>query len=147
MKVFDFILKMEKNLHVLVAIALLMISFGILVYTCFNTLRSLIVGGEDTIHVFILAIQDILLVIIVLELLWTVVTYIRMESIPLEPFLYVAIISAVRALILHATKTIEAVSSGEPLLEAIAKPAFHVFEILIIAVALYIVRSSKRFIS
>jgi uncharacterized membrane protein (DUF373 family) len=46
------------------------------------------------------AIHDILLVMIVLELLWTVLAYLREHTVPLEPFLFVGIISSVRKLLL-----------------------------------------------
>lgn len=144
-KFFNYISQSEKIMHVLVAISLLLVSAGILTYTFVNTISS-ILSGHDPIHTFITAIQDVLLVIIVLELLWTVVTYIRMESIPLEPFLYVGIISSVRALVLHGTKTIELVAEKQSIFEVILKPSLHVMEILIIAIAIYIIRASKRFL-
>ncbi|MGB9808295.1 MAG: phosphate-starvation-inducible PsiE family protein [Thermosulfidibacteraceae bacterium] len=145
MKGIELISRWEKFLHALVAISLLCISICILCYTAFNTV-FLLISGHEPIHVFIMAIQDILLVIIVLELLWTVVTYIRMESIPLEPFLYVGIISSVRALVLHGTKTIEVTGEKLNLFEVILKPGLHVLEILIIAFAIYIIRASKKFL-
>ena len=48
----------------------------------------------------LIVIHDIMLIMIVLELLWTIITYLREHTIPLEPFLFVGIISSVRKMLL-----------------------------------------------
>lgn len=48
----------------------------------------------------LIVIHDVMLTMIVLELLWTIITYLREHTIPLEPFLFVGIISSVRKMLL-----------------------------------------------
>lgn len=48
----------------------------------------------------LIVIHDVMLIMIVLELLWTIITYLREHTIPLEPFLFVGIISSVRKMLL-----------------------------------------------
>ncbi len=48
----------------------------------------------------LIVIHDVMLIMIVLELLWTIITYLREHAIPLEPFLFVGIISSVRKMLL-----------------------------------------------
>lgn len=48
----------------------------------------------------LIVIHDVMLIMIILELLWTIITYLREHTIPLEPFLFVGIISSVRKMLL-----------------------------------------------
>ena len=48
----------------------------------------------------LIVIHDVMLIMIVLELLWTIITYLQEHTIPLEPILFVGIISSVRKMLL-----------------------------------------------
>ncbi len=135
--------RVESVIQVSVAVCLLAIAASLLIYTVYHTFSE-IKSGHDVIHTFITSIQDILLVIIILEILWTVVNYIESQSIPLEPFLFIAIISGVRGLILQSTKTIEV--SHEDIYKVIMEIGVHGVSILLLVVALYILRKSRQFI-
>ncbi len=135
--------RVENLIQIGIAFSLLGIAAVILVYTVYHLVHQL-ASGREIIHTSIRAIQDILLVIIILEVLWTVVNYIESQSIPLEPFLFIAIISGVRGLILQSTKTIEA---GHQDIYTIAMEiGIHGVSILLLVVALYILRKSRCFL-
>ena len=136
--------KVEIIIQISIAFSLLVIAGALLVYTIYHTTQQLLMGKE-IIHTFIKSIQDILLVIIILEILWTVVSFIESHSIPLEPFLIIAIISSVRGLILQSTKTIEA--SPHEIYHIALEIGIHGVSILLLVVALYILRKSRRFIN
>ncbi|BAT71975.1 conserved hypothetical protein [Thermosulfidibacter takaii ABI70S6] len=133
----------ETIIQISIAFCLLLIAGALLIYTVYHTAHELMVG-KDVIHTFIKAIQDILLVIIILEILWTVVNFIESHAIPLEPFLIIAIISSVRGLILQSTKTIEAPS--HEIYHIAVEIGIHGLSIVLLVIALYILRKSRRYI-
>lgn len=133
----------ERSVYIAVSIVLLVIAVSFLCYTVYSAFIGFM-HKKDILHTVITAIQDVLLVIIILEILWTVMSYIELNSIPLEPFLFVAIISSVRGLILKSTKSIEMVDQN--IYKMVADVGIHVFEIFILIVALYILRKSRKFL-
>ncbi len=89
-------------------------------------------------------IHDIMLVMIVLELLWTVLTYLREHSVPLEPFLFVGIISSIRKLLLiSAQMSLSELGTelGEFQLREIA---YHGGLVFVLVLSLALVRYTKR---
>ncbi len=134
----------ETSIQILIAFSLLLIALALLIHTIIHTVQQLSTG-KNVIHTTIKGIQDILLVIIILEILWTVVSFIESSTIPLEPFLIIAIISSVRGLILQSTKTIEA--TGHELNQVIIEIGIHGLSILVLVIALYILRKSRKFTS
>ena len=90
------------------------------------------------------AVHDILLVMIVLELLWTVLTYLREHTVPLEPFLFVGIISSVRKLLLiGAQMSIEHTSPDTVNLQ-LREMMTHGGLVFVLIVGLVLVRWSRR---
>jgi len=71
-------------------------------------------------------------------------SYIESESIPLEPFLFVAIISSLRGLILKSTSALEA--GCNDLYGIVVEVGIHAVEIFVLVLALYILRKSRRFL-
>ncbi len=136
---------LEAWVHVGVGFALLLVATFFLGYTVYRAVHFLILG-KDVVHTVITTIQDVLLVMIVLEILWTVMTYISSRAIPLEPFLFVAIISSVRSLILQGTKAIE-MGVHENVYKMAVEIGIHVVQIFLLTLALYVVRKSRTFIS
>ncbi len=140
----DFLSTMEAWVHVGVGFALLVVAVYFLGYTIYRAFYQLAMG-KDVVHTVILTIQDVLLVMIILEILWTVMTYISSRAIPLEPFLFVAIISSVRSLILQGTKVIE-MGRHEDVYKMAVEIGIHVVQIFLLTLALYVVRKSRTFL-
>ncbi len=88
-------------------------------------------------------IHDIMLVMIVLELLWTVVTYLEEHTVPLEPFLFVGIISSVRKLLLIGAQMSLTEGGTETAHLQMRELMIHGGLILVLVVALTLVRWTR----
>ncbi len=95
-------------------------------------------------NAILMAIHDILLVMIVLELLWTVLTYLREHSVPLEPFLFVGIISSIRKLLLIGAQMSIEHASPEVIGLQLKEMATHGALVFVLIVGLVLVRWSRR---
>jgi len=132
----------EDWIHVAVAGSLLLIALVLLIYTLSHITISLLYH-EDVIHTLVKGIQDFLMVMIVLEIFWTVMTYLKGRSVTVEPFLFIGIISSVRGIILLGTKVLEGEITSKELYHFSIEIGVHSGEIFLLAVALYLVRSSR----
>lgn len=83
----------DDIVHVLVAVALLLCALFMLILTAtnFSTL------GVSSI---LLVINDVLFVLIIMELLWTVIRYLKRQEFSLKPFLAIGIISSLRRILM-----------------------------------------------
>ena len=88
-------------------------------------------------------IHDIMLVMIVLELLWTVVTYLQEHTVPLEPFLFVGIISSVRKLLLIGAQMSLSEGGVEAAHLQMRELMIHGGLVLVLVIALILVRWSR----
>jgi uncharacterized membrane protein (DUF373 family) len=97
--------------HVLVAVALLISALFMLVFTATNF-------AEITVSSILLVINDVLFVLIIMELLWTVIRYLKRQEFSLKPFLAIGIISSLRRiLMLEAQMSMKEHSDVFPLWE------------------------------
>ncbi len=86
------LLIMDDIVHVVVAIALLGAAIMMILYTILN-LRSL------ELQSILMVINDVLLVLIIMEVLWTVLRYLKRQKFSLNPFLAIGIISSIRRIL------------------------------------------------
>ena len=92
------IVKLDIVFHVVAAIMLLIACGFILFYGALNVLHP---SRESIIHL----INDVLLALIVLELLWTVNRFLKHQKFLLGPFLAIGIIAGVRRILLIEAQT------------------------------------------
>ena len=128
--------------QVLVALALL-ITAALVFWDLMVKLLGGVARGEQILQLAYQLIHDALLVLIILELVWTAVGYLRSRTLPLEPFLIVAVIASVRRLLFLGVQTVE----GEIQVMMLWDIAIHTMMVLIFALALYAVRKSRKFLS
>jgi uncharacterized membrane protein (DUF373 family) len=83
----------DDVIHVLVAGALLTSAVLMLAFTATN-LREISVSST------LLVINDVLFVLIIMELLWTVIRYLKRQEFSLKPFLAIGIISSLRRILM-----------------------------------------------
>ena len=83
---------MDAIVHVVLAIALLRAAIMMILYTILN-LRSL------ELQSILMVINDVLLVLIIMEVLWTVLRYLKRQKFSLNPFLAIGIISSIRRIL------------------------------------------------
>ena len=83
----------DDAVHVLVAVALLLAAVFMLVFTATNF-------ASINVTSILLVINDVLFVLIVMELLWTVIRYLKRQEFSLKPFLAIGIISSLRRILM-----------------------------------------------
>ena len=83
----------DDAVHVLVAVALLIAAVMMLMLTMTNFQE---VSVTSTLQV----INDVLFVLIIMELLWTIIRYLKRQEFSLKPFLAIGIISSLRRILM-----------------------------------------------
>ncbi len=83
----------DDVVHVLVAVALLVSAVFMLIFTATN-FRDLNVSS------ILLVINDVLFVLIIMELLWTIIRYLKRQEFSLKPFLAIGMISSLRRILM-----------------------------------------------
>jgi len=126
--------KLDEILHIIVAILLIALVFSI----AFYTVTHFVVYSPKMV---LKIVDDIMLMLIILELLWPVLRFLRKEKFSLSPFIYVGIISGVRRIL-----TIEARASIEHLQSYyhLAEIGVSVGVVLILGVTLLLYRKGEN---
>jgi len=92
------LVKADMILHVVAAVLLLIACGFIFFYAILNLANP---SRDSIIHL----INDVLLALIILELLWTVIRFLKKQKFILAPFLAIGIIAAVRRILLIEAQT------------------------------------------
>ncbi len=87
------LIKIDMVFHVIAAILLLAACSFIIYYATLNIFSP---SRDSMIHL----VNDVLLALIILELLWTVIRFLKKQRFVLGPFLAIGIIAAVRRILL-----------------------------------------------
>jgi uncharacterized membrane protein (DUF373 family) len=92
------LVKIDMGFHVVAALLLLVACAFILYYALLNVAHP---SRESIIHL----VNDVLLALIILELLWTVIRFLKKQKFIMGPFLAIGIIAAVRRILLIEAQT------------------------------------------
>ncbi|MEN8264387.1 MAG: phosphate-starvation-inducible PsiE family protein [Nitrospirota bacterium] len=92
------LLTMDIIFHILAAL-LLLIACGFMLYYAFLNIL------EPSRSSIIALVNDVLLSLIILELLWTVIRFLKKQKFTLGPFLAIGIIAAIRRILLIEAQT------------------------------------------
>lgn len=92
------LVKVDIFLHIVAALLLLGACSLVLYYALLNVVHP---TRESVIHL----VNDVLLALIILELLWTVIRFLKKQKFILAPFLAIGIIAAVRRILLIEAQT------------------------------------------
>ncbi len=92
------LIQIDMAFHVIAALLLLAACSLILYYAFLNVLTP---SRQSIIHL----VNDVLLALIILELLWTVIRFLKKQKFVLGPFLAIGIIAAVRRILLIEAQT------------------------------------------
>jgi uncharacterized membrane protein (DUF373 family) len=87
------LVKVDLVFHVIAALLLLAACGFILYYAMLNVMHP---SRDSIIHL----VNDVLLALIILELLWTVIRFLKKQKFVLGPFLAIGMIAAVRRILL-----------------------------------------------
>ncbi len=85
---------LDELVHILVALTLVVIALCMLGHTATYFMEL------NDVHSLLKAVNMVLLVLIVMELLWPVLSFLRKEPFTLNPFIYVCIISSIRRILI-----------------------------------------------
>ena len=133
----------DDLIHFAVAMVLAICGGLILIRTIPNLLHPDI---KTLLHV----LNDVLLVLIVMELMWPIIRFLKREPFTLNPFLYIGIISCIRRILLiEAEHSIVSQAANykaelENLWPVLTEMGAYVFIILILAVALRILAGCQE---
>lgn len=92
------LIKIDIVYHVVAAVLLLVACSFILYYALLNIMHP---SRDSIIHL----VNDVLLALIILELLWTVIRFLKKQKFILGPFLAIGMIAAVRRILLIEAQT------------------------------------------
>ena len=92
------LVKIDMVFHILAAVLLLIACCFIFYYAILNIL-------EPSRNAIIHLVNDVLLALIILELLWTVIRFLKKQKFSLAPFLAIGIIAAIRRILLVEAQT------------------------------------------
>jgi len=131
-------------LNILIAYILLVTGFLLTLYTCAEVVMEF-QAGKDVMGITITLVHHLLLIMIVLEILWTLKNYIRTQKLSVEAFIIIAVISSVRQ-ILVASASVTASPSAHsdsiisPLMGDLMSEAAVIF---LMVLAIYVLRKSR----
>ncbi len=127
--------QLDELLHILIAFLLVALVFCMAVYTVTH-FRAF--SPEAVLPI----IDDIMLMLIILELLWPVLRFLRRERFSLSPFIYVGIISGVRRILaIEAKASISHHQSYYSLIEI----GVSVGVVLVLGIVLWIYEKARQF--
>jgi uncharacterized membrane protein (DUF373 family) len=131
----------EDGVHYVIAALLV----GIAAVVLYHTIADFV--GRDTVYAVRItaAINGVLFVIIVLELLRTVLAHFETSELQLEPFIIIGVISAVRHILtIGARLTLQGEGSSEAFLHAQVELGVEAAVVLGLTIALILIRGSQR---
>lgn len=122
----------DDAVHVIVA-AFLVVAAFIMFYYAAKNLTDISVAAT------LMVVNDVLFVLIIAELLWTIIRYLRREKFSLAPFLFMGIISSLRRMLYIDAQM--SLGTGERTFEEnIMELGIHVTIIFVLVVAYYLIR-------
>ncbi len=138
--------KFDDIIQITVAIVLFAVATVVLVVASIHFITHF---KENISYALVMFIHELLMIMILLELVYTIMTFLREHSIPLEPFIIIGIISSLRKLLtIGAQMSIsesEAVMAENVFQHYITELIVNTGIVFILIVALYIIRKFKTF--
>jgi uncharacterized membrane protein (DUF373 family) len=129
------LVRIDVIFHILAAVLLLIACSFIFYYAILNIFAP---SRDSIIHL----VNDVLLALIILELLWTVIRFLKKQKFILAPFLAIGIIAAIRRILLVEAQTSFMEHVPEEKLYEIGLSAAVV---LILMIAYYISAKAQQF--
>jgi len=92
----EFMVKCDKFIYLITGISFLILGFVAFFYSWAVFAIQI---HKGVLHSILTLINDLLLVMIIMEILRTIINYMKSQEILLEPFLYIGIIAATRKML------------------------------------------------
>ncbi len=132
-------------LNVLIAYILLVTGFSLTVYACVDVVLEFM-AGKGVITVTITLVHHLLLIMIILEILWTLKNYIRTHKLSVEAFIIITVISSVRKILVASasvTLTPPETHAGFFLTPIMTDVLVESVVIFMMVIAIYALRKSR----
>ena len=141
-KLVSAIVVLDDFVHVVLAIFLVLVAFGIILYS-----GRLLIDAFQELYKFsdvtVALLENILLIMIILELLWLIVSYLKARTITVEPFLFIGIISGVRKILIISAESLEAIEPSRFKLLAF-ETLISLTVTFVLIISLYLIRKSRK---
>jgi uncharacterized membrane protein (DUF373 family) len=138
------ILASDDIIHFVVALTLMLSATFIIITTLPNFLH---LNKSAILHI----VNDVLLALIVMELMWPIVRFLKRENFSLNPFLYVGIISSTRRILMieaehsaHSSFMSAETVNWQNTWPILAEQGVNVLIILILAIVVRLVNGTKK---
>lgn len=133
------ILKIDDLIHIIVAFLLLLAGLIVAIRSVY-AMRSF--EDPSILHF----INDMLFVIIILEILWTVLSYLKRKEFPIVSFIFIGIISSIRRiLMIEAQTSFTFMRSGEGLInKEMIELGIYAVIILILVISYYFIAKAPH---
>ncbi len=138
------ILASDDIIHFAVALTLMLSAAFIIITTLPNFLH---LNKTSILHI----VNDVLLSLIVMELMWPIVRFLKRENFSLNPFLYVGIISSTRRILMieaehsaHSAIMSSETANWQNTWPVLAEQGINVLIILVLAIVVRLVNSTKK---
>lgn len=125
----------DDVIHIVVA-AMLVAAAVLMIWFALKNFRHLSIAS------ILLVVNDALFVLIIAEVLWTIIRYLRREQFSLAPFLFIGIISSLRR-ILFIDAQMAIGESERSFYENLMELGAHVAIIFVLVVAYFLVRKAR----
>ncbi len=120
---------------------LILISITIFVYAFVNFVEGLM-QHVQIVHLTLKVLEDVLLILILLEIIWLVLNYLKSRTLTVEPFLFIGIISGVRKILIIGAHSIEEISMDKIKVYEI-ETLISLVVVVALVISLYLIRKSR----
>ncbi|MHB0867479.1 MAG: phosphate-starvation-inducible PsiE family protein [Thermoleophilia bacterium] len=134
-RVRKYIILADDIVHIIVALFLVLAALLMLGYAARNF-------ADISVSSILLVINDVLFVLIIVEVLWTIIRYLRREQFSLAPFLFIGIISSVRRL-LYIDAQMSLGTSERSFNENAIELGIHTCIVFFMVVAYYLIKRGR----
>ena len=132
--------------NLFIAYILLFSAIGLVAFSIYEVIYEF-THHVETIKAVITLIHHILLIMIILEILWTLINYMKTHKLSVEAFIVIAIISSVRKMLVLGASASASPENTTGLISYITSEMFIQGGIvLIMVIAIYILRKSRLFL-
>lgn len=134
--------RLYEWLNVFIAYILLFSGLALTIFTCVDVVQEFI-HGEGVVDITMTLVHHLLLIMIILEILWTLKNYIKTHKLSVEAFLIIAIISSVRKVLVVSMEVPGAGHEGGLLSPVMVDLAIEAGIIFLMVVSILILRRSR----
>ncbi len=138
--------RLYDGLNILIAYILLLTGLALTIYTCVDVVHQF-ASGQGVVEITMTLVHHLLLILIVLEILWTLKNYIKTHRLSVEAFLIIAIISSVRKVLVISMDVPSASHpNGNLVSPVMVDLAIETGIIFLMVLAIFVLRRSQQFV-